>query len=129
MRKSTRAKSGTGGRPNKDVRHTNHDTRLAPDGHTITKEELEQDDDIRETIRLALVKNLPNVSTWLEKVGDDDPKGALTMFRDFTEFVLPKLQRTDSKLDSSNPVQVIFESVAGFQARKEQQSTPKEDDN
>jgi hypothetical protein len=125
--KSVRTISGLGGRPTgQGVRHKayqNHDPEQTDVPTDNIPDEL---DDIREEIRKALVGNLPMISKWFELIGRDDPKGALTMFRDFTEFVLPKLQRTDSKIDPSSPVQLVFESIEAHKKRmaEKQKSTP-----
>jgi len=123
--KSVRVTTGRGGRPRGEgVRHTTSHIQVpsdiekvvTPDDDIHRIEEVE--DDIRESIRLAVVKNLKNIPTWIEKVGEDDPKGALTLMKDYIEFVLPKLQRTDSKLDTSNPLELRFESIEDYKIRK-----------
>lgn len=125
VKKSVRVNSGRGGRPNRDVRHsTSNVNEIVPDvkiTHSI-EEEIKEEDDIRETIRKALTDNLKNLSAWLTAVGEDDPLKGLTAFRDFAEFVLPKLQRTDSKIDPASPLQLNMESITSFKKRKEEEN-------
>jgi len=124
IRKSTRVKSGNGGRPTGNgVRHSTSHKQQPTDIDYVTPDEeieenLEIEDDIRKSIRQAVVKNLKNIPDWIESVGETDPKGALTIMKDYIEFVLPKLMRTDSKIDTENPIQLKFESIEDYTARK-----------
>ena len=133
-KKSVRVQSGRGGRPNRPIRHdsgiVDSDDKggieeLTPDDDIHRVEEIEAD--IREEIRLALVENLPNIKGWITAVGIDDPKGALSIMKDYIEFVLPKLQRTDSKMDSANPVILNFETIEDYELRKKNKEIPKEE--
>ncbi len=63
---------------------------------------------IRDAIGNMLTGNLDNLKTWLEKLGEQDPIKALTIFKDFAEYVLPKQQRTDSKDGGTAPVIINF---------------------
>lgn len=122
-KKSVRVNSGLGGKPNRPVRHTTSNVNDIIPEVTVTHSVeaiIEEEGDIRETIRKALLDNLPNLSSWLSRVGEDDPLKGLTAFRDFAEFILPKLQRTDSKLDTASPLQLNLESISSFKKRKEQ---------
>jgi len=127
VRKSVRVTTGRGGRPTGEgVRHTtSHIHRegeikvVTPDEAIARDEEIEFD--IRETIRTALVENQNHLSTALANVAELDPKAFLTAYKDYAEFILPKLQRTDSKLDSSNPIEINYESVDDHVKRKEEE--------
>lgn len=132
--KSTRVTTGRGGRPKANgPRHTNgtQATKVVTPDEDIQHIEAEQDD-IREAIRDALVSNTKNLKVWMQAIGEEDPKGAITIFKDFAEFVLPKLQRTDSKVDPASPVQLVFETTESFaerqQAKKDKQSKPPTND-
>lgn len=74
----------------------------------IEKEIVEAKDEeaIREAIHDMLQMTAPSIKKWLEAVGDDDPLKALTLFKDFSEFVIPKVQRTDSNATSKVPIQI-----------------------
>jgi len=121
-----RTKSGRGGRPDRAVKHTAgadeayKDNILQRSENTAgsDSESLSTEDDIREAIRTVLLDNTAMLATWLEQIGQENPSRALSLYKDLTEFVVPKLQRTDSKIDPSNPVQIIFESVDAYADRK-----------
>ena len=133
VRKSTRIKSGLGGRPRgSGVRHTTSHVQQDSDIEERTPDEIihhneEIEDDIRETIRVALVENQSKLAQSLARVAEDDPKAFLSAYKDYAEFILPKLQRTDSKLDSSNPLELKFESIEDYQKRKEREKQQEED--
>jgi len=116
-----RTKSGLGGRPKgSGPRHNKKKVSdILPDA-IFTETEDEITDDIRESIRDALISNIKNIKGWLEAIGQEDPKGAMTLWKDLAEFIVPKLQRSDSKIDPSAPVQLHFESIDGHKARMEE---------
>lgn len=131
VKKSVRVTTGKGGRPRGNgVRHsTSHvhkegDIQVVTPDEAIAREE-EIEFDIRETIRTALVDNQNKLSKALSDVADLDPKAFLSSYKDYAEFILPKLQRTDSKLDSTNPIQINYESVDDHIKRKEEEETKK----
>ena len=66
-----------------------------------------------------LTGNLHNLPKWLEEIGDKDPLKALTIFKDFTEYVLPKQQRTDSKGDETAPVIINLSTASSMLKPKE----------
>jgi len=122
--KSKRTKSALGGRPNRPVKHepSKMHTEDAP---LVDREETtdiifdgEISDDIRETIRGALKDSAKNISKWLADVGAENPARALAIYKDLTEYVVPRMQRTDSKIDPTSPVQVIFETSSTYDERK-----------
>lgn len=122
---STRTNSGLGGRPTGGgVRHNTHQSDTTVPEATVDFIP-EETDDIREAIRSALVKNTTNIESWLSAVGIEDPVRALTLYIQLSEFVLPKLQRTDSKIDPSSPVNLVFETIQQHKERK--QIKPKND--
>jgi hypothetical protein len=51
--------------------------------------------DIKEAYRLLIEKNLDNLTTWLERVAEEDPEKAIRIINDLSEYVIPKLARTD----------------------------------
>ncbi|MFM6993725.1 MAG: hypothetical protein ACKOWO_01265 [Sediminibacterium sp.] len=121
MKKSVRVYTGKGGRPRGAVRHTSGMVKKEIDEVVETKE-IEHDfgDNIGKAIRQALTDNLGNLSMWLEAIGEDDPKSALTIFKDLSEYFVPKLQRTDSKIDSGSPLVLNIENISSFKRRKKQ---------
>jgi hypothetical protein len=79
------------------------------DSKDALNELIENNDGIRDAIQNMLVGNLDNLTIWLKNIGDNDPKKALDIFRDFSEYILPKQQRTDPKLTSQQPIIINFE--------------------
>lgn len=136
MRKSTRTQSGAGGRPTGNgPRHTDPKKRpeVVTDFEDIPKpsKETDEGDVIKNTIRKALEKNMKHLTSWLEEVGESDPKAALTIFMGLSEFVTSKVSRVDSIADTKPPVKVNYESTAAYQARmkaKELKSKPETND-
>ena len=66
---------------------------------------------IREAYKMLIEKNLDNLTTWLERVAEDNPQAALGYLKDLSEFVVPKLARTDltSTDGSMSPVKQACE--------------------
>ena len=74
-----------------------------------SNEDQSEKDDIRNAIRDMLSGNLKNLPSWLEGIGESNPEKALSIFKDFAEYVLPKQQRTDSKDSAKAPFTIVFE--------------------
>jgi len=51
--------------------------------------------DIKEAYRMLIEKNLDNLTGWLEIIADKDPEKAIRIINDLSEYVIPKLARTD----------------------------------
>ena len=51
--------------------------------------------DIKEAYRMLIEKNLDNLTTWLEIIAEKDPDKAIRIINDLSEYVIPKLARTD----------------------------------
>jgi hypothetical protein len=51
--------------------------------------------DIREAYKQLIEKNLDNLTGWLEKVAEKDPEKAIRIVNDLSEYIIPKLSRTD----------------------------------
>jgi len=52
-------------------------------------------EEIREAYQLLVEKNLTKMSRWLNKVAKEDPAKALELIHKFSDFLLPKLNRTE----------------------------------
>jgi hypothetical protein len=68
--------------------------------------------DIKEAYRLLIEMNLPNLSGWLQVIADDNPEKAIRILSELSEYVIPKLARTDlttadKPLDFSLPVVIL----------------------
>jgi len=51
--------------------------------------------EIRQAFQLLISNELPNLSKWLEQVANENPEKALDIIIKFSDFVIPKLQRTE----------------------------------
>ncbi len=51
--------------------------------------------DIKEAYRLLIENNLDNLTGWIEKIAVKDPEKAIRILADLSEYVVPKLARTD----------------------------------
>lgn len=54
---------------------------------------------VREAIAKFADGNVDKLSGWLERVAEDDPKGAADLFLKAIEYHIPKLQRTESSVE------------------------------
>ena len=77
---------------------------------------------IREAYQMLIENNLDNLTLWLEQMADRDPaKAADTMLR-LSEYILPKLSRTElTDQDGNNPFKDIsftFNTAANGQEEK-----------
>jgi len=57
--------------------------------------------EIREAFQLLVSDKLPQLSTWLDDVARENPEKALDIIIKFSDFVIPKLQRTELRGDVS----------------------------
>lgn len=62
---------------------------------------------IREAISDLVAGNIEKVQEWLDRVAEEDPKGAITLLTQLMEYKIPKLSRTELAGDKDNPVSVI----------------------
>jgi hypothetical protein len=51
--------------------------------------------DVRDAFRDLVHKNIPKLTTWINKVALTDPDKALDFMLKFSEYFIPKLQRTE----------------------------------
>ena len=56
--------------------------------------------DIKEAYRMLIEKNLDNMTLWLSRIARNDPAKAIYILADLSEYVIPKLARTDVDLTS-----------------------------
>jgi len=57
--------------------------------------------EIREAFQLLVSEKLPQLSIWLDEVARENPEKALDIIIKFSDFVIPKLQRTELRGDVS----------------------------
>jgi hypothetical protein len=63
--------------------------------------------DIKEAYRLLIENNLDNLTGWLEKIAEENPEKAIKILSDLSEYVIPKLARTDLTT-GDKPIQPIL---------------------
>jgi len=51
--------------------------------------------DIKEAYRQLIEKNLDNLTGWLETIAEENPEKAIRILSELSEYVVPKLARTD----------------------------------
>ena len=74
--------------------------------------------EIKEAYKLLIEANIPNLTLWLERVAEDDPKEALKYLSALSEYVVPKLARTE--LNAS--VEVIQPKLPDWMKKDEAKS-------
>ena len=55
--------------------------------------------EIKEAYKMLIEANIPNLTLWLERVAEEDPKEALKYLASLSEYVVPKLARTEIQAD------------------------------
>ena len=81
---------------------------------------------IKEAYQALLENNLDNISEWLAKVAEKDPARATELMLKLSEYVVPKLARTEV---TGNDGEDLFKNVAfnfNIANGKDQESTPQE---
>lgn len=63
--------------------------------------------DIKEAYRLLIEDNLPNLTEWLKTIAAKDPEKAIKILSDLSEYVIPKLARTDLTT-GDRPIQPVL---------------------
>jgi len=53
--------------------------------------------DIRDAYQKLIEDNLDNLTLWLESIAEKDPEKAIRILSDLSEYVIPKLARTEIK--------------------------------
>ena len=51
--------------------------------------------DIKEAYRQLIEDNISNLTKWMERIAADNPEKAIRILSELSEYVLPKLARTD----------------------------------
>jgi len=65
--------------------------------------------EIREAFQMLIESSLPDIQEWLRRVADENPEKALLIVEKYSDFILPKLQRTEISGGEDKPLnQVIF---------------------
>ena len=74
------------------------------DSKNLTTEE------IRLAFKALIESSLPDIQKWLQQVAADNPKEALKIVEAYSDFILPKLQRTELSGGGDKPLtKVVFD--------------------
>jgi hypothetical protein len=63
--------------------------------------------DIKAAYKLLIESNLDNLTDWLKQVATKDPEKAIRILSDLSEYVIPKLARTDLT-SGDKPIQPVL---------------------
>jgi hypothetical protein len=64
--------------------------------------------DIKEAYRLLIEKNLDNMTLWLEQVAKKNPQQALYIIAEFSEYIVPKLSRSELTGKDGEALKQVF---------------------
>ncbi len=53
--------------------------------------------DIKEAYKMLIESNLDNMTAWIERIAQTDPDKAIKILSELSEYVVPKLSRTEVK--------------------------------
>lgn len=67
-------------------------------------------EEIREAFQALIESSLPDIQKWLQQVAKDNPEKALSIVERYSDFILPKLQRTELSGGGDKPLtKVVFD--------------------
>lgn len=65
---------------------------------------------IRDAFQALIESSLPDIQKWLKQVAKDNPEKALSIVERYSDFILPKLQRTELSGGEDKPLtKVVFD--------------------
>lgn len=67
--------------------------------------------EIKEAYKLLIESNIPNLTVWLERVAETEPKEALKYLSSLSEYVIPKLGRTEFSGEIDTTITVHFKDA------------------
>ncbi len=73
--------------------------------------------DIREAYKLLIENNLVNLQGWIEKIAEDNPAKAIELLNSMSEYIIPKLARTELVGDKDKPV--VWKEVKSYDPNEE----------
>lgn len=66
-------------------------------------------EEIRQAFQMLIESSLPDIQKWLQQVAKDNPEKALQIVEKYSDFILPKLQRTELSGGDDKPLsKVVF---------------------
>lgn len=74
--------------------------------------------EIRDAFKALVENNLENMTQWLEKVAEQNPSKALDHINGLSEYILPKLQRTELTGDKDKPI--IWQEMKSYDDSNEE---------
>lgn len=66
---------------------------------------------IKEAYKLLIEANIPNLTEWLERVAETNPEAALKYLSALSEYVIPKLGRTEVTGEIDAKITVEFKDA------------------
>jgi hypothetical protein len=57
---------------------------------------------IKEAYQMLIENNLDNLTKWLQLIAEKDPEKAIRIISDLSEYVIPKLARTDLRSEDES---------------------------
>lgn len=67
--------------------------------------------DIKEAYKMLIEANIPNLTEWLERVAETNPEAALKYLSALSEYVIPKLGRTEVSGEIDTKITVEFKDA------------------
>ena len=67
--------------------------------------------EIKEAYKMLIEANIPNLTLWLERVAETEPKEALKYLSSLSEYVIPKLGRTEFSGEIDTTITVHFKDA------------------
>lgn len=66
--------------------------------------------EIRDAFQMLIESSLPDIQKWLRRVAEENPEKALMIVERYSDYILPKLQRTELNGGEDAPLKkVIFD--------------------
>ena len=59
--------------------------------------------EIKEAYQILIENNLDNMTTWLKKIGDENPEKAFDILIKMSDFIVPKLSRQELSIKEGLP--------------------------
>lgn len=66
----------------------------------------------REAFNLLIENNLDKLQEWLDTIAENDPKAAFDIVLKLAEYVIPKLQRQEHRVEFDEPKQFTVEVLS-----------------
>ena len=85
---------------------------------------------IRDAFQALIESSLPDIQKWLKQVAKDNPEKALSIVERYSDFILPKLQRTELSGGDDKPLtKVVFDFGENIETKRDNTDQKTEGDN